>query len=436
MIRDYYFKADGSFERFSDSFFNKYPVNRHTLSNGLTVFTQENHELPVASMYTLFRTGSRNERPGITGISHLFEHMMFNGSRKFGPGEFDHILESGGGYSNAYTSRDMTVYYEEFTPALLETVIDLESDRMGWLDLSANSLRSEREVVKEERRLRTEDSIFGRIEEELFAASFQCHPYRWPVIGWMSDIESISLKDCRRYFKDYYAPNNAMIILSGDINTNQAVELFHKYYSEIPDRKTPPPLTLAEPEQRGEKTVCYRKKSELQNFAVGYHVPAVGHGDMYILDVLQTILTEGHSSHLYKKLVREKGIALYIISNCTWRIDPGLFIFFMQMKPGHSAEKGEKALGEALRELLEKGVSESELERANNLLEADFVYGLQTNSGRAHRIILAETLLGNFEKLFDPVIQYNAVTASDIHRVVSQYLNKDNSTVVRLIPDV
>jgi len=310
MVKKSYSEEGFSIVRFKERFFRENPVQRHILPNGLTVLTQENHELPVASMYTMYRVGSRNERPGITGISHLFEHMMFNGSRKFGPKEFDRILESGGGYSNAYTSRDMTVYYEDFASPLLKTVIELDADRMGWLNLSAKTLKAEREVIKEERRLRTDNSVFGRLEEELFASSFQAHPYRWPIIGWMSDIENISIHDCRRFFKEYYAPNNAVLVLSGDFQTDEALRLIEKYYGVIPSRKMRRRPVTAEPQQKGERRVRYRKQAELHNLFVGYHVPGAGHQDMYALDVLQTILTEGESSLLHTALVRKTGMAL------------------------------------------------------------------------------------------------------------------------------
>lgn len=426
--------SNNAFDDFTAQFFERYPIKESTLSNGLKILLQEDHDLPVTSLYTLFKTGSRNERPGITGISHLFEHMMFNGSRKFGPKEFDSILERGGGYSNAYTSRDLTVYYEDFTPSLLETVLDLESDRMGWLDLSKESLKSERQVVMEERRLRTDDSVFGRLDEELFAASFQCHSYRWPIIGWMDDIKNIKLSDCNRYFRQYYAPNNAIIMLAGDINSQKSIELFDKYYSGIKKRRIPSDRPTVEPEQNGEKRVYFHKKSELHNFITGYRIPAIGHNDLYTLDIIQTLLTDGRSSILYRKLVREDNLALYTMSNCSWRIDPGIFIIYFQMKPGRTSEEGEKALEAELDRIASDGVDKADLERARNMLEAEFIMGLQTNNGRAHRIVLSEYLFGDWSKLFEPVKHYRKVSEDDVKRVIKKYLHPDNRTTVTLIP--
>src|SRR5437660_4646308 len=200
-----------------------FPVEEHALPNGLQIRLLQDRSLPVATLYSFFRVGSRNERPGITGISHLFEHMMFNGSKKYGPKEFDRRLEAAGGSSNAYTSNDLTAYYEDFASDALPLVLDLESDRMASLTIDDVSLAREREVVKEERRFRTDNDIDGMMDEALGALAFLAHPYRWPVIGWMSDIESITRKACERYFHTYYAPNNCTLILAGDFELDAAM---------------------------------------------------------------------------------------------------------------------------------------------------------------------------------------------------------------------
>ncbi len=414
------------------SLLNRFQVRRHVLSNGLTVLTMENYDIPVVSMYTLYKVGSRNERPGITGISHLFEHMMFNGSRNFGPHKFDKILESGGGRSNAYTSRDLTVYYEDFTPALLEKVIELDSDRMGWLNITSKTLESEREVVKEERRLRTDNSVYGRLEEELYAASFHCHPYRWPIIGWMADIKNISVGDCKRYHKHFYAPNNAVLVLSGAFNTDKALKQIEKYYGPIPSGKIPSVPTTSEPAQNGERRLHYRKKAELHNFIIGYHVPEFSHKDVFVLDVLQTILADGESSILYRSLVRKQEIVLYLHCDYTWHINPGLFEFYFQMKPGKTSRTGEIQLEKELKAIRNQSIRKADLERAKNVLESDFISSFQTNNGRAHRIGLTEILFGDFNKITEPVLEYKNVTKDDIKRVANTYFRPENKTIVQL----
>src|SRR5512142_3197642 len=217
-------------------------VRARELPNGLRVRILPERSTPTVSYYTFFQVGSRNERLGITGISHLFEHMMFNGAARYGPKEFDRVLEARGGHSNAYTSNDVTAYYEDFAADALETVVDLESDRMRSLRLTAEPLEQEREVVKEERRLRTENSIFGLMEEQLEALVFLAHPYRWPVIGWMEDIQRITREDCQAFFRTYYAPSNAAVYAVGDLDADAAIALIERYYRDIPSGPRPAPV--------------------------------------------------------------------------------------------------------------------------------------------------------------------------------------------------
>src|SRR5215813_12066950 len=229
-----------------------FPVQEHALANGLQIRLLPDRGLPIATLYSFFRVGSRNERPGITGISHLFEHMMFNGSRKYGPKEFDRRLESAGGSSNAYTSTDLTAYYEDFAADALPLVLDLEADRMASLTIDDASLAREREVVKEERRFRTDNDIDGMMDEALGALTYLAHPYRWPVIGWMSDIEAITRQDCESYFRTYYAPNNCTLVVVGDFESAAAVREIDRLYGGIPPGGQLPAVATGEPPQKGE----------------------------------------------------------------------------------------------------------------------------------------------------------------------------------------
>ncbi|MCK4237170.1 MAG: insulinase family protein, partial [Candidatus Krumholzibacteria bacterium] len=246
-------------------------VTETMLDNGLKVILMEDHSVPVISYQTFFRVGSRNERPGITGISHFLEHMMFNGAKRYGPKEFDRILESNGGYSNAFTSRDMTAYYEDFASDVLELVVDLDSDRMASLALDPKYLVSEMGVVKEERRLSIDNSIRGQMREELYALAYKAHPYKWPVLGWMSDLEGIDRSDCVNYYRTYYSPNNAVMIVVGDFDTEEALGLIHRYYDGIPAQEPPAQVRTSEPEQLGERRALVHKPAELPEILVGYH---------------------------------------------------------------------------------------------------------------------------------------------------------------------
>src|SRR5213082_195885 len=227
----------------------EFPVAEHALENGLQIRLLPDRSLPVATLYSFFRVGSRNERPGITGISHLFEHMMFNGSKKYGPKEFDRKLEAAGGSSNAYTSNDLTAYYEDFASDALPLVLDLEADRMASLTIDDGSLAREREVVKEERRFRTDNDIDGMMDEALSALAFLAHPYRWPVVGWMSDLDLISRQDCERYFRTYYAPNNCTLFLAGDFERDAALKSIERLYGQVPAGDGLPPVPTGEPPQ-------------------------------------------------------------------------------------------------------------------------------------------------------------------------------------------
>src|SRR5207302_4509128 len=250
-----------------------FPVEERQLGNGLQIRLLPDRSLPVATLYSFFRVGSRNERPGITGISHLFEHMMFNGSKKYGPKEFDRRLESAGGHSNAYTSNDMTAYYEDFAADALPLVLDLEADRMASLTIDDVSLAREREVVKEERRFRTDNDIDGMMDEALGALAFLAHPYGWPVIGWMSDIERISRQDCERYFRACYAPNNCTLVLVGDFESRTALREIERLYGPIPSGEPLPAVPGGEPAQRGERRALIRYPSQAPAVLAGFRGP-------------------------------------------------------------------------------------------------------------------------------------------------------------------
>src|SRR4051812_34700474 len=286
-----------------------FPVEERSLPNGLQIRLLQDRSLPVATLYSFFRVGSRNERPGITGISHLFEHMMFNGAKRYGPKEFDEVLESRGGRSNAYTSTDLTVYHEDFASEALEQVIDLESDRMESLRISPKILESEREVVKEERRARVDNDIMGMLDEELGTLVYKAHPYRWPVIGWMGDINNIKKEDCQAYFRTFYAPNNATVYLVGDFEPKAALALIKKYYGDIKPGPEAEPVIDSEPEQKGERRSVLRHPAQAPSLMIGFRGPPGKDDDTLVLDVIQYALTVGEGSRLTRELVYGKKLA-------------------------------------------------------------------------------------------------------------------------------
>jgi len=406
-----------------------------TLDNGLKVILVEDHSVPVITYQTFFRVGARNERPGITGISHFIEHMMFNGAEKYGPKEFDRVLESSGGYSNAFTSDDMTAYYEDISSDGLELCVDLDSDRMRSLAFDPGYVVSEMSVVMEERRLSIDNSVQGQIREDLDALAFKAHPYKWPVLGWMSDLEAIDREDCLEYFRTYYAPNNAVLIVAGDFETEEALELIRRNYSGIPPGGEPARVRTAEPAQRGERRGELRMPAELPSVMIGYHAPPAGSEDIFALDVLQKILTGGRSSRLYRALVREKEAAVEVDSYFPWRIDPYLFTLQVRMKPGGDTSEAEETVYGILSDIAAEGVTREELARARNVLEADFIRSMQTVNGRATKIGRYEVLFGDYRRILEVPGEYGKVTIEDVKRVAGEYFDRDNRTVITLVPE-
>ena len=405
------------------------------LSNGLRVRLLEEHDVPTVSYYTFFQVGSRNERLGTTGISHLFEHMMFNGAARYGPKAFDRELESRGGSSNAYTSNDVTAYYEDFASEALEAVVDLESDRMRSLALTPETLEQERQVVKEERRLRTENSVFGLMEEQLEALVFLAHPYRWPVIGWMDDIERISRQDCQAFFRTYYAPGNATIYAVGDLDPVATLVLVEKWYGDIPAAPPPEPVAQGEPPQRGERRAVVRYPAQAPAVLVGWRGPAARSPDSAALDVLQTVLAVGEASRLRRRLVEHDELAVSVHVSWGWRIDPGVFLVYAELAPGVKEARVEAVLWEEIARLAEKGVTAAEVKRARRLLRSSVLHELATHNGVAHALGQAESLVGDWREAGRALALYASVTPREVRRVAAEWLDPARRCVVTLEPE-
>jgi zinc protease len=410
-------------------------VRAITLPNGLRVRLLADRTAPTLSYYTFFQVGSRNEKLGTTGISHLFEHMMFNGAAKYGPKEFDRVLEARGGHSNAYTSNDVTAYYEDFAAEALETVVDLESDRMRSLRLTSESLEQEREVVKEERRLRTENSIFGLMEEQLEALVFLAHPYRWPVIGWMDDIERITRDDCEAFFRTYYAPNNAAMYVVGDLDPDATLALLERHYADIPAGPPPAPVPAGEPPQRGERRALVRHPAQAPAVLAGWRGPGAKSPDSSALDILQVCLAVGESSRLRRKLVQDAEVAVSVSISWGWRIDPGVFLAFVELAPGVSVARAEGLLWSEIAKVASRGVTPAEVARAKALLRSSVLHELATHHGVAHALGQAEALLGDWREAGRALEHYAAVTPRDVRRVAAEYLDPSRRNVVVLEPE-
>jgi len=413
----------------------RFKVERHVLDNGLVVLTHEDHSVPTGAFWQWYRVGSRNEHPGITGLSHFFEHMMFNGSKNVPPKEYDRILESNGGYSNAFTDRDMTAYYEEVASDHLDVPLKLDSDRMASLSLLPDQLKSEIEVVKEERRLRVDNDVNGMLDEGLWASAFVASTYHWPVLGWMKDLERIPRDDMVAYFRTYYAPNNCILVLVGDFQTASALAAIKEAFGAIPSQPAPPVPIDSEPEQRGERRIEVRYPAETETFVEGYKAPGVQSPDIYVLDILSTLLSNGESSRLHQALVYDRQMALDVSTEFQTRLQPGLFTCSVQMKPGRTAAEGQAALDSTLATFAKEGPSPRELQKAKNLLEAGFVKALKTNNGVGQTLAFYEHIFGGYQAMFLAIDKYRAVTADDCRRAARELFDARRRTVAVLVPE-
>jgi zinc protease len=404
-------------------------IKSFTLDNGMKILVLEDSSIPNANMYLFWKVGSRNEVPGITGISHFFEHMMFNGSAKYGPKMFDRTMEAAGGANNAYTSENVTVYTNWFPVAAMETIFDLEADRIAHLDIDAAMVESERGVVASERTTGLENSNWRVLQEELKGAAFRAHPYSWSVIGHESDIAAWSLDDLRQYHSTYYAPNNAVVVIAGDVKLAQVKALADQYFAPIPAKTPPREIRTVEPPQKGERRVFVKKASvSTPNLMLAYHIPETAHQDTYALDLLAAILGEGKSSRLYQALVNNQ-IALGVETYMPESFDPNLFYVYGVAAADTDATQLEQAMLAEIAKVVTQGVTEAELEKVKNLRLMDFYRTLETINGKADTIGTYELFMGSYTKLFSAPEDYSKVTAEDIQRVASQYFTRANRTV-------
>lgn len=409
-------------------------VKTHQLKNGMKVLVHEDRSIPSVALYIFYRIGSRNERPGTTGLSHYFEHMMFNGAKKYGPKQFDVQMEAAGGHNNAYTSNDVTVYQDWFTPSALELIFDLEADRIQYLAFDPKIIESERGVVASERRSSVDANNFGVLNEQLWASAFTAHPYQWPVVGWMVDIENWKLEDLKKHFEMGYSPSNATMVVTGAVKFEEIVRLAQKYIEPIPAHDPPPPVTTHEPEQLGERRVTVRKFAQLPIVMMGYHVPKSADMDYYALQVLKNILFAGESSRMYQRLVDKDQIALFVNGDMQRALDPTLFEITVGPKEGIAPDKVEQTVYEELDKVKSTGVTDRELQKAKNALTAAFYRDLKTINGKANTLGSYEVFFGDYKKLFSAADEYAKVTNADVQRVAAKYFTEKNRTVATLIP--
>jgi len=406
-----------------------------TLENGLKVLLLEEHKAPVVTFHLWYRVGSRNEFPGRTGLAHFMEHMMFKGTRRVGGQAYSQIIRRNGGRDNAFTSQDYTGYFVTIAADRIHLPLELEPDRMVNLLLDANEVERERSVVMEERRLRSEDDPTSALYEEMRAAAFKAHPYGSPVIGWMEDIQRLDRPDLLAFYRTYYVPNNAVIVVVGDFNRAKLLPRIREAFGKIPRGPDPPPARSVEPPQKAERRVALvREDAQLPSISIAYHVPTLTDPDSSALDVLEVILGGGRSARLYRRLVYEQQVALNADAFYD-RVsaDPDLFSLYATASPGKAVAEVERALDAELDRLKSEPVSARELQKAKNQIEAGFIFAQDSIFSLARQLAAHESVAGwPYWKGYLSGIR--GVTAEDVQRVARKHLAAENRTVGVLLP--
>ena len=411
-------------------------VHTAALNNGMKILVEEDHTIPTVALYLFYRVGSRDERPGITGISHFFEHMMFNGSQKYGAGEFDRQMEEKGGNNNAYTTKDATVYMDWFPPGALELMMNMESDRMAHLTLDPKLVESERGVVYSERRLRVDNDNFGALSEQVTASAIIAHPYHWPVIGWPSDIEGWTRQDLDDYYHQGYAPNNCIMVVVGDIESGRVFDLAKKYFDQIPSHQTFAEPRTKEPPQEGERVVRLKKEAELPLLLMAFHMAPSRSPDDPATQVAEALLSSGDSSRLHSLLVNKEQVALNVEVFDEPSLDPFLLSIYVQPRAGVEIDRVKALVIDELNKLGASPAADAELRKAKNQWLATHYREMKTVSGRANLLGTYELFYGGYQRLFTEPADIEKVTAADVERISKKLFRPENRTVGILEPEL
>ena len=409
-------------------------VVEHRLRNGMLVLVLREPRAPLVSHQVWYRVGSRNEELGKTGISHLTEHLMFKGTDKYKAKEFSRLVQKAGGSDNAFTSKDYTAYYQNGPKTELKKYMEMEADRMRGLKLDEKAFNTEKNVVLEERRLRTEDDPVNFLMEDMLATAYKAHPYQWPIIGWHHDIESFTRDDFLKYYGTYYQPNNATLVVVGDVDPKEVLAWAEEIYGSIPPGPEPPPVTAKEPRQYGERRVVVQREAQLPYLVMAYHVPNWENPDAFALELLSSLLSQGRSSRLYQKLVYKDRLTLGVGADYDLDTsDPSVFIFDGQPLPGKTVAQVERAFDAEIKKLQTDLVDPKELEKAKNQVTSAFYMSMDSLFYRGMVLgKLATVAHWDLVKEYIPKIQQ--VTAEDIRRLARQYLTPDNRTIGVLFP--
>jgi zinc protease len=405
------------------------------LPNGLKVILSEDHSTPIVHVAVWYHVGSKNERPGKTGFAHLFEHMMFKGSKNVEPEAHTSIIASVGGRSNAYTTEDETVFWETVPAHYVPLALWLEADRMATLRIDEAAFRREREVVKEERRMRVENQPYGRLNEIIYDHAFTTHPYKHPRIGSMADLESASIADVREFHETFYVPENATVTIVGDFDRDQVMQMVRQYFGRVPKALKPVPRNiLKEPQQTKERRAVVEEAWPLPAVVVAYHVTYDGHPDSYPLHITSKILSDGQSARIPRELVYKKRLALTAFGSGNITEDPNLFYAVAIVQPGQTPEAAEQALIAEFEKLKREPVTEAELQRAKNQWARDYIVGRETNEDKASHLAHAAVIHDDITTADGEFDIFMRMTVADVQRVARTYFNDANRVILHILP--
>ena len=406
-----------------------------TLPNGLSVVLLEDHSTPIVHAEVWYHVGSKNEKPGKTGFAHLFEHMMFKGSKNVEPEGHPSWISSVGGQSNAFTNEDVTVFWQTFPAQYLPLVLWLEADRLATLRIDEAVFKTERDVVKEERRMRVENQPYGRLNEIVYDQAFTVHPYKHPTIGSMKDLEAASIADVREFFRTYYVPNNATLVIVGDFDSKEALGLVTQYFGRIPKSEKPVPRDIPmEPPSTKERRVTIEEEWPLPAVVVAHHITFDGNPDSYPLHIASKVLSDGQSGRIYRKLVYDKQLALAAFGGGNIIEHPNLFFAVAIVQPGKTPEQATNALIEELDRLRKEPITPAELQRAKNQFARDYIFGRESNRDKAQTLGHAAVLHNDIKTADGEFDIFMNMTAADVQRVAQKYFTPENRLVLTIMP--
>ena len=406
-----------------------------TLPNGLTIVLEEDHSTPIVHLQLTYHVGSKNEKAGRTGFAHLFEHLMFKGSKNVEPEAHTSMISSVGGQSNAYTTDDETVFWETFPAQYLPLALWLEADRMAALRIDKDVFGTEREVVKEERRMRIDNQPFGSLNEIMYDQAFTTHPYKHPTIGSMTDLEAASIEDVRDFYHTYYVPSNATMVLVGDFDPTQAIQLVSQYVGRVPKAEKEVPRDISkEPPQTKEKRVTLQEPWPLPAVVVAYHITYDGNPDSYPLHITNKVLSDGQSSRIYKKLVYETQMAVAAFGNANLIEDPNLFYAVAIVQPGHTTEEVTNALIAEFDRLKTEPITDHELQRTKNQFARDYILSRESNQQKASHLAHAVVIHRDVKTADGEFDIFQNITVADVQRVARTYFTPENRLVLTLMP--